>query len=156
MWAHWWVLLAPGTNRLERGFQNGTCQCWCQLSRRRFQKWPPPVSHYPRASQLPPVSLGGSPRALSESDSGAFQTTASALGLGVCEIFCTPFKSGVSVFYSPLALPNICPAGFQSLTSGASFSLCRIPGLGALCVAWTPCPSWRTSVAMISLMFVGH
>ena len=33
-----WMLVVPGVNRLGRGFQNGTRHCWCQLSRRRFQK----------------------------------------------------------------------------------------------------------------------
>ena len=33
-----WMLVLLGTNGLGRGFQNGTCHCWCKLSRRRFQK----------------------------------------------------------------------------------------------------------------------
>ena len=79
-----------------------------------FPKWLLPVSLFLGESQLPPASPGGSLRSASESDSGSFQTTASALGLGAWEILCVPFKCGVFVSYRPLALPNISPTGFQS------------------------------------------
>ena len=65
-------------------------------------------------SQLHSASPEGSPRSASVSDPASFQTTASALGLRACEILCVPFKSGVSVPYSHLALPNVKPTGFQS------------------------------------------
>ena len=63
---------------------------------------------------MPPALLGGSSRSASETDPGSFQTTASALGLRAREILHAPFKSRVSVSYSPVALLNISPAGFQS------------------------------------------
>ena len=93
------------------------------------------MSHYPGESQLPLVSMGGSPKALTESDSGAFQISASPLGLCICEILHTAFKSAVSVVRSPLTLPNICPVIFQNSTSEASSFLCRIPRPRTLCVA---------------------
>ena len=40
--------------------------------------------------------------------------TASALGPGVCEILCVPFKGEVSVSNSPVGLPTVSPAGLQS------------------------------------------
>ena len=77
-----------------------------------------------RESQLSPASPAGSPRSASRSDPDAFQTAASVLGLKVSEVLCVPFKSGVSVFYSPLALPNISPTGFQSqIFGGLVFSV---------------------------------
>ena len=55
-------------------------------------------------SQMPPDTPRGSPRSACGSDPDSFQIIASALGLGVCEILCSPFKSGVSISPSPLAL----------------------------------------------------
>ena len=43
---------------------------------------------------------------------GAFQSSASVLGLRVSKFLCTPFKIGVLISYSPPALPVISPAGF--------------------------------------------
>ena len=60
------------------------------------------------------ASLGGSARSASGFYLGFFQITASVLGLGVCEILCAPFKGGVSLSYSPLALLYSSPAGLQS------------------------------------------
>ena len=65
-------------------------------------------------SELPPASLGYSLRSASGSDPGSFQTTASALGLGACEILCMPFKYRVSISYSPPALLFSSSAGLQS------------------------------------------
>lgn len=64
-------------------------------------------------SKLLPTSLGGSLRTEGGFDSGSFQMTASALGPGVCEALWVPFKSGVSVCHSPLALLKISTAGLQ-------------------------------------------
>ena len=50
------------------------------------------------------------PRSDGGSDSGSFQITASGLSPGVCEFVCIS-KSGVSVSHSPLALPEVSPAG---------------------------------------------
>ena len=79
---------------------NGCYQCLCPQSE----------------LQLLPVSLGGSPRSAGGSDPGTFQITASSLGLGACEILCVPLKSGLSISYSPLALPKVSTTGFQSQT----------------------------------------
>ena len=53
---------------------------------------------------MPPASLGGSPRSASVSDLGFFQTAASVLGHGICEILCAPIKSKVCASYNPLSL----------------------------------------------------
>ena len=52
--------------------------------------------HLKGKSKWPPASLGAP---------GSFQITASVLGLKSYKILCAPFKSGVSAFYSPMALP---------------------------------------------------
>ena len=65
-------------------------------------------------SQLPPASLGGSPRSESVSNSSSFQVTASALGFGMYEVLCAPFKCWVSVSYSPLALLYTSPTGLEN------------------------------------------
>lgn len=46
--------------------------------------------------------------------SGPCQSAAPLLGLGVSEFVCIVCKCSVSVFYSPLALLTIIPAGFQN------------------------------------------
>ena len=48
------------------------------------------------------------------SDPGSYQITASALGSKACEILCAPFKSGISISYSLLALLNVSPTDLQS------------------------------------------
>ena len=50
-------------------------------------KWLLPVSESQGEMQLPPASLGDSPSSADGSDRGSFQMTASALSLGMCEIF---------------------------------------------------------------------
>ena len=65
-------------------------------------------------SQLPPASLGGSPRSASGSDPGCFQITASVLGLRAYEVLYVPFKSGVSGSYRPSTLLYTSPVGLQS------------------------------------------
>lgn len=55
-------------------------------------------------SQWPHISLGGPRRTVCGPDPGFFQLTASALGPRACVIVPVPFKSRVSVNYSPLAL----------------------------------------------------
>ena len=57
---------------------------------------------------LPPASLGGSPPWASVSDPGSLQTAVSR------KILSAPFKSGVSVSHSPLALPGVYSAVFQT------------------------------------------
>ena len=108
---------------MVEALKNGFCQCL-----------------YPQGeSQLPPASLGSSPRSASGSDPGSFQITVSALGLGVCEILCAPFKSGVCISYSPLALLKVSFTGLQSQVFWELiFPVQDPPGWGAQCGAWTP------------------
>ena len=68
------------------------------------------------APRLPPASSGGPPRFAGRSDPGSFQITAFALDSRACEILCRPFKSGVSISRSPLALLKVSHAGLQSQT----------------------------------------
>ena len=101
---------APSANRLEGGLANtsvlvvepapqkGCCQHLCPQGE----------------PQLPPASLGVSPRSVSGYDPGSFQITASVLGLRMCEVLSAPFKSRVSVSYNPMALPYARPSGLQS------------------------------------------
>lgn len=59
-------------------------------------------------SLLPPSSMTGSLRATSGSDPDSFQTTASVLGLRMCESLRMPFKSGVCFLWtsrSPICKP---------------------------------------------------
>ena len=65
-------------------------------------------------AQLLLASLRGSLRSVSGSEPGTFQTTAYVLELRACEFLCVPFKTGVSISYNLLALPNISSTGFQS------------------------------------------
>lgn len=60
---------------------------------------------------------------------GCFQASASVLGLRASEFFCTPFKTKLSVFYSPLALLDISPASFQSQWLWRLFFPLQSPGL---------------------------
>ena len=50
------------------------------------------------------------PRSDGGSDSGSFQITTAGLSPGVCESLCASL-SGVSISHSPLALPEVSPAG---------------------------------------------
>ena len=88
-------------------------------------------------SLLPPGSPGGSSRSASGSDPGTFQITASAWGLGACEILCAPFKSRICLFSHPVLL-NVSPTGFQTQTFWGTCQ-CRPPGLGSL--MWGLVPS---------------
>ena len=98
-----------------------------------------------------PASLEGSPRSASGSDPDFFQTTASVLGLRAYEILHVPFKSGVSVSYSPSALPKMSPTGFQSQMFWGLISLMQDPQVG--CPIWgsDPCSLGRISMVVIFL-----
>ena len=65
--------------------------------------------------QLPPASMGGSPRPAVRSDPGPYQITPPALGPGVCEILYASSRSGVSISHSPQGLLKVSPTGLQSL-----------------------------------------
>ena len=72
------------------------------------------------------------------------------------EILLTPFKSGVSVSYSPPALPNISLAVFESQPFGDLIFLVQDPRLGAWCGAQTPHSSGMTSAVVIFFLLVNH
>ena len=103
---------------------------------------------------MPPASIGGSPRSTNGCDPGSFQSTASALGFGPCEILFLSFTSGVSVSYSPPALLYTSPTGLQNQTFWKLHA--ELLSWGARCGARTPSSMGRTSATMIILPFVGH
>ena len=82
----------------------------------------------------------------------------SALGPGVCEILCVPFKRGISVSYSPLALPKSSTVGLQSQTFWGFFFLVQDSWAGEPNVGLGTLRSLgrRTSAIVIILPFVGH
>lgn len=59
------------------------------------------------------------------------QTAASILGLGVSVTVYRPFKSGVSVSYSPLAVLELSHADFQSQTLWELAFLVQILSVGS-------------------------
>ena len=84
-----------GTNKLEGGFQNGACHTSVHMVGKSplngCHQGPCPQGEL----QLPPASLGDSPRSGCRSNPGSFQIIASSLGSGICGILCAPFNSGV-------------------------------------------------------------
>ena len=66
-------------------------------------------------SQLPPASLGGSPRSAERSDPGSLLTTASVLGPGVYEILCALFVKSL-LPTAPLGFQKVSPPGLQNQT----------------------------------------
>ena len=78
--------------------QNGCHQCLC----------------YQGELQLPTASLRDSPVSAREFEPGSLPITASALGPGVCEIFCVPLKNGVSISFCPLVLLKVSHTGLKS------------------------------------------
>lgn len=86
----------------------------------------------PQVTQLPPLSLGDSPRSAGGSDPGSFQITASALAPWVCEICVHPLRKETFISYSPLSVLNVSPTGLQRVKRpGDSSSRCRTSGMGA-------------------------
>ena len=104
---------------------------------------------------MPPASLGGSPRSANGSDPGSFQITASVLCLGALEILHVPFKSGISIPYSPQFSRMQALLAFKARCPGLSFLVQNLDW-GAQCGAWTPCFWGRTSAIVIILPFAGH
>ena len=94
----------------------------------------------------PPASLGGSPRPAGRSGPGSCQITAFALGPGVCEILCEPFKSKVSISPNPLGLLKLSLTGLQSQM------------LWGFILTWGSVLSrlWENLCNAIILQFVGH
>ena len=87
------VLVSTSVHMVEKTAPNGCHQCLCPQGK----------------LQLPSASPGGSSRLAGGSDPGFSHITASALGLGAHEVLCVPFKNGVSVSHSSLALPQNKP-----------------------------------------------
>ena len=77
------------------------------------QKWLLQHLCHQRESQLLPASPGDSLRSASGSDPGFFQITGSVLELKAYEVLHSPFKSRVSVSYSPPALSYASSSGLQ-------------------------------------------
>ena len=94
----------------------------------------------------PPASLGDSPRPAGRSGPGSCQITAFALGPGVCEILCEPFKSKVSISPNPLGLLKLSLTGLQSQM------------LWGFILTWGSVLSrlWENLCNAIILQFVGH
>ena len=130
-------------NKLERGFQNGSCQHWGPHGRMSSQNGCRQCLCPWGELQLPPASLGGSPGSVGGSDPGSFQITASSLCLGGCEILCAPFKSGDSISYSPLALPKVSPVGLQSEKFQGLILPVQEPWTGEHNVGPGPLAPWR-------------
>ena len=100
----------------------------------------------PGSTPIASASSGDSPRSASGSDPGSFQTTASALGPGVCEILWVPFKSGVAISHSSLTLWKVSPAGFQSQTFWGLIFLVQDPWAGDLSVGLRPLAPWEEAL----------
>ena len=84
----------------------------------------------------------------SGSPPGSFQMTASMLELGVCEILCMPFKSGISIFTALQLSSTQVPLAFKARCfRGLSF-LCRTPRLGAPKVRHRPLAPWGEPLQM--------
>lgn len=98
--------------------------------------------------------IGGSLRSASGSVSGSFQITASARGLGACEILCAPFRDRVSFpqpHSSPIHKPHWPPKPDGLGALGA-----RVLGWGAQCEAQTPHSLEIIFAIVIILPFVSH
>lgn len=80
--------------------------------------------------QLPPTSLGDSSRPERMSGPGFYQITAFAMGSGAHKILCMPFKSEVSISYSPLGVLKLSPTGLKSQLFWGLSSQCRSPRPG--------------------------
>lgn len=131
--------LAPSANKLERGFQNGSCHRQCPHGRASFPKCLPPVSLSPRWA---PVAFCLS-RRLSEIRRwicpGFFQIIASVLCPGSCQILCEPIKSGISILLSSLGLPKVRPHWSSKLYIWGLVFPVQDPWVGvAWCGTWSP------------------
>lgn len=126
-----WVGLGPPTAGCTawgawglRQPAGGRVNPWWYQASRKIPKWLLPVLVSSQKKERPGMASAGvsvprrSPscfpplwQSLLEQQVGltqTLQTTASALGLGVCESLCVPFKSGVAVSCSPPGLPAGC------------------------------------------------
>ena len=72
------------------------------------------------------------PRSTGRSDPSSSQIIPSFLGPGTCELFCAPFKGGVSISPRPLALLKLSPLVFKVKCFRGLSSWLRTPRLGSL------------------------
>ena len=107
-----WRDLGPDINKLEGVFQNGTCQHQCPHNRTGSPEWLPAVSLPQRELQLPPASLGDSPRSAGGSDPGSLLPSAPVPTTD--KILCLSFQNGVSISHSLLSLLKISITDLQS------------------------------------------
>ena len=87
--------------------------------------------------QVPPASLCSSLSSASGCYSGCLKITASALGLGSCEVLYVPFRSRVLVSYSPWLSCVQAPLALKLHVLEA-----HLPGAGVPKAGLGPLPSW--------------
>ena len=110
---------------------------------------------YPQGEvQLPPPSLGGSPRSAAASDPGCFQIIASALGPGACEILYAPLRVE-STSHGPLTLPKLSPASSQGQWLWGLIFLVQTPGLRSLMQGSELSLLWENLYTVVIHHFVG-
>ena len=110
----------------------------------------------PGGARLPLASLGGCPRWACGSDAASFQTAASPLGLGVCDVLHMLCKSGVFISHSPPALPNVSLTGFQSQVFWGLISPVQDPWAEEPDMGWILCSLGRSSWIVLFLPSVGR
>lgn len=96
---------------------------------------------------LPLASLRGFLRLASGSDLGAFQML-HLLRLRVNEVLHLSFKGRISVSYSPLTLPDVNPADFQSQVSWQLVFPVQGPWAGKPGLGVRPFAPWGGSVQL--------
>lgn len=114
--------------------QSGCCQCLCPQGDLRL----PP--NFPRSF---PIAVGGT-------DPGFFWITVSVLSSGVCELLCSPFKSGL-YFQQPYGSPESKPRW----PSPSDILVIPLPGVepsgwGAWCGIQTLCSlGWSSAIVIV-------
>lgn len=111
---------APSSDELARqgSKKNSVSQCFCfQMKALQIQR----LAHI-----LKLVNLHLWPKCFFK------KTAASVLGFRASEFVCRPFKSRVSISYSPQASPELCPTAVQSQIYGGLSSWYRSTGQGFL------------------------
>ena len=119
-------MTAKKLRKKKNEIRNSSNQCWCYYGWMRSPKWLLPASHFLGGLHMLPASAGLCPRSESESDGGSWQTIASVLGLGACELLHMPFKSTVC-----------CLLSFCS-PKPKSYLFSKLDFLGAHSACWEP------------------
>ena len=169
----WWMVLcsylicclAWGVPILESiGFWVGTdlgANYLSQMSasHKSSRRWT--LTYYPRKSHNHPPSHHkfpeDPPTPVIRSGPDSYEVTAFALGPTAYETLCEHYKSGVSIFPSPVQLLQLSPVGLQSqMLCGGLLLLMPDTRLGSL--TWSPKFSllWEIFCGIIILQFVGH